>query len=149
VIAEHGRPVHLHWRYVALVALGGAFGTAGREGLTLAIPSLGTFPLATFTINLTGAFLLGFLLEALTRHGPDDGGRRTIRLFLGTGFLGGFTTYSALATDTVVLIAADDAGLALAYSLGTVIVGAVASWSGIAVAARRRGTAAVSGTVNG
>jgi CrcB protein len=149
VIAEHGRPVHLHWRYIALVALGGAFGTAGREGLTLAIPSLGAFPLATFAVNLTGAFLLGFLLEALTRRGPDNGGRRTLRLLLGTGFLGGFTTYSTLATDTVLVLAADNTAIALAYSLGTVAVGAVASWAGIAVAAGRRGTAGASRVVNG
>jgi CrcB protein len=149
VIAEHGHPVHLHWRYVALVALGGAVGTAGREALTLATPSLGTFPIATFAINLTGSFLLGFLLEALSRRGRDTGGRRTLRLLLGTGFLGGFTTYSTLATDTVLLITADNAAIALAYSLGTVVVGATASWAGIAVAARRRETAAISPTVNG
>ena len=62
------------------------------------------------------------------------------RLFVGTGFLGGFTTYSALALDTAALAGAGLAGHAAAYGLGTVVVGAAASLVGILVAARvRRG----------
>ncbi|MGO4692285.1 fluoride efflux transporter FluC [Glaciibacter sp. 2TAF33] len=123
---------------MGLVAVGGVFGTAAREGLTLAlpvrIPAAGGFPLAILLINLGGAFLLGWLLEALTRRGPDAGRRRTLRLLLGTGFLGGFTTYSALATDTA-LILGDHVGIAVGYSLGSVVAGALATWAGIAVGA--------------
>jgi CrcB protein len=131
---RHPRPAHLHWRYVGLVALGGTFGTAAREALVLAIPPLGAFPLAVFLINIAGTFLLGLLLEALARHGADSGNRRTLRLLLGTGFLGGFTTYSALAVDSALLVGGVG-GLGLLYALGTVVVGAAATWGGIAIGA--------------
>lgn len=138
-----GRPraVHHHKRYLALVAAGGTVGTAAREGITLALPRIGDFPLATFLINITGAFLLGLLLEALARGGPDAGARRTLRLLLGTGALGGFTTYSTLATDSALLLRQGDALVALEYALVTLILGALASWTGVLVAAtthRRR-----------
>jgi fluoride exporter len=138
---RHPRPVHLHWRYVGLVALGGVFGTATREALTLAVPSNGAFPLAIFLVNIIGAFLLGVLLEGLTRRGPDAGRRRTLRLLVGTGFLGGFTTYSALAVDSALLLSSQagatgaQVGVGFGYALGTVLVGAVATWGGIVVGA--------------
>lgn len=126
------RPVHLRWQYLALVALGGTVGTALRELLTLTLPAAGQFPVVTFGINAVGALLLGALLESLTRRGPDEGRRRALRLLVGTGVLGGFTTYSALATDTGLLLAGDHLSTALLYALGTLIVGSLASWAGIA-----------------
>lgn len=138
---SQARPVHLHWRYIGLVALGGAIGTAGREGLTLAVPNIGAYPSTIFAVNIVGAFLLGVLLDALVRRGPDAGGRRAIRLLLGTGVMGGFTTYSTLATDTALLFRDGAAGLAVTYSLATVLVGAAATALGIVAAAsahRRR-----------
>ncbi len=129
------RPVHLRWDAVGLVALGGAAGTAARVAITLTLPSAGTFPFATFAINILGAFLLGMLLEVLVRRGPDTGRLRGIRLLAGTGFLGGFTTYSALATDTAMLTGGDT-GTALAYSLGTLLVGGAATWVGIVAGTR-------------
>ena len=139
----HGpvRPVHLTWRYLGLVAAGGTVGTALRALVTIAIPPLGHFPVATFGINILGAFLLGALLEALARRGPDEGRRRVVRLLVGTGVLGGFTTYSALAVDANMLLTRDTVGTALLYSLGTIVLGAVATWVGIALSAalhRRR-----------
>ena len=87
-------------------------------------------PIATFGINVIGAFLLGVLLELLADYSHDVGWSRRVRLGVGTGGLGGFTTYSALATETVVL-AATHPGRAAAYAVGTVIVGGVASIGGI------------------
>jgi fluoride exporter len=132
------RPVHLRWDAVALVALGGAAGTAARVAITLAVPSVGVFAVGTFAINVVGAFLLGMLLEVLARRGPDAGQLRSIRLLFGTGFLGGFTTYSALATDTAMLTGGDT-GTALAYSLGTILIGGVATWAGILIGSRLAG----------
>jgi CrcB protein len=129
------RPVHLRWRFVGLVFVGGTAGTASREFLTLLVPSADGFPTATLVINVVGAFLLGALLETIVRHGRDSGGRRVLRLVLGTGFLGGFTTYSALAIDTSMLAASGDIPFAVAYPLGTILIGAVATWAGIAIAA--------------
>ncbi|HET9690947.1 MAG TPA: CrcB family protein, partial [Acidimicrobiales bacterium] len=83
---------------MALVVVGGFAGAGGREAVEQALPpSPGAFPVATFAINLAGAFVLGALLEALVRAGDDTGWRRRARLVAGTGFCGAFTTYSTLA----------------------------------------------------
>jgi CrcB protein len=134
-------PLHLRPRSLLLVFAGGAIGTAARYLLSLSVPSVGGVPLITLAINVTGAFVLGWLLQALALRGPDEGARRDVRLFAGTGILGGYTTYSSLAVDTDGLIAAQSVGLSIAYAAATIVVGAVASVAGIAVAsaiARRR-----------
>src|SRR5690606_24663863 len=132
-------PAPLHLASLALVFVGGTFGTAGREALTLLIPPSGGVPWAVLAANLVGAFALGVLLEGLVRRGADHGARRTLRLLFGTGFLGGFTTYSALAGDTAALIGAGDATLATVYAIGTVLVGVVATGAGVALAAAVHG----------
>ena len=140
--ASSARPVHLRWQHLALVFAGGTVGTAVRELLAISVPPVAGVAVVIVGINVFGAFLLGLLLETLARSGPDDGRRRQLRLLLGTGVLGGFTTYSALATDTSLLLADDRVGTALLYALGTVIVGAITAWAGIACGAalhRRRG----------
>jgi CrcB protein len=131
------RAVHLQPVHLGVVALGGAVGTAAREALSITIPSIGGFPVAVLAINVSGAFVLGLLLEALARRGPDEGRRRLARLLVGTGFCGGFTTYSSLSASTAVLLATGAAGPAVLYSLGTLLVGGAASWAGIAFGALR------------
>jgi fluoride exporter len=135
-------PVHLHWRSVLLVFVGGAIGTTVRYLLSAAVPSVGGIPLAILAINVTGAFVLGWLLEALALRGPDAGRRRDLRLFAGTGILGGYTTYSSFAVDTDGLFAAHDPVGGIGYAVATIAIGALASVAGIAAAAvivRRRG----------
>ena len=80
------------------------------------------------------------LLQVLGRTGADPGRRRLARLFGGTGILGGFTTYSALATDTVRLWQTGSPAESAGYAVGTVLLGAIASVAGIAGGAlfRRR-----------
>lgn len=131
-----GRPLHLSLPHLGLVLLGGMSGTAAREGLSLAIPGVNGLPTTILLVNIVGAFLLGLLLESLLRAGHDDGARRTLRLMLGTGFLGGFTTYSTFAVDSVLLLGSPGAGpgMGVVLMLATVLVGAAASWAGIAVA---------------
>lgn len=129
------RPIHLHWRYIGLVFVGGTIGTCARYLLSVAIPPWNGLPVAIFLINMSGAFLLGWLLEALSRGGTDVGLRRNIRLFVGTGILGGYTTYSTFALDTDGLIASEHFGGSILYGLGTIIIGAAASVAGIAVGA--------------
>ena len=126
------RPLHLRPSSIAVVFLGGAVGTGLREALSLAFPPLNGVPWAIFGINIVGAFLLGLLLESLARRGPDVGQRRLTRLLLGTGVMGGFTTYSALAADTASLIGSGRSTMALAYGIATVVIGALATWAGIA-----------------
>ena len=142
------RPVHLRWQHIALVFAGGTVGTAARELLAITVPPVAGVAVVIVGINVAGAFLLGLLLETLARRGPDEGRRRSLRLLLGTGVLGGFTTYSALATDTSLLLADDRLSTALIYALGTVIVGALAAWAGIGAGAALHGRRSSRGTVS-
>jgi len=123
------------------VAVGGALGTALRAGLVLASPPHGVDDVdaVVLAINVVGAFALGLLLERLVLRGPDRGRRRAGRLLVGTGVLGGFTTYSTLALDTARLLQEGRAGMALAYALGTVLLGAGAALAGIRCGARAHG----------
>ena len=131
------RPPHLQGRLLVLVLLGGAAGTLARRAVGLAVPPVADLPLGTLVVNLVGAFVLGALLEHLAGRGRDEGRRRDLRLTFGTGFCGGFTTYSALAVDTDGLLRAGQVGPGLAYALGTVALGLVASALGVAAARRR------------
>jgi CrcB protein len=126
------RPAHLRPSLVALVALGGAGGSAARHGVQVALGSVDRLPVGTLAANVVGAFTLGLLLELLTRPGADHGRRRDLRLLLGTGFLGGFTTYSAFALETERLVATGEPALALSYALATVAGGFAASVLGVA-----------------
>jgi CrcB protein len=114
------------------VAAGGAVGTLLRALAEETLPARGGFPVATLGVNLIGAFLLGALLETLARRGPDTGRRRMLRLGLGTGVLGGFTTYSTLAVEAATLPPA----LGAAYLAGTAVLGAAASIAGILLGRR-------------
>lgn len=127
------RPGRPDGRVVAAVAAGGALGAAARYGIALGWPTPpGEFPWATLLTNLVGCALLGALMRLLTagivRH-------RMIRPFLGTGVLGGFTTFSAYALESHALLAAGRPGLAGAYLLGTV-AGALLAFRLGALAAR-------------
>ncbi len=128
-------PVHLGASAGALVVVGGAIGTFLRYALSQVIPAWQGIPVAILLVNVVGAFLLGLLIELLARGGPDHGGRRAIRLFAGTGVLGGFTTYSTFALDTDGLLQAAQVGGSVLYALTTVVVGAAASVAGIALGA--------------
>ena len=137
------RPQHLRWSSIAFVTVGGTLGAALRELLVLVLPvtvrlGTGSFDAVIFAINVSGALALGVLLEALLRSGPEDDRRRHLRLLLGTGVLGGYTTYSTLATQTARLVGDGQTGAAVLYSLGTVLLGALATWAGIALASWRR-----------
>lgn len=125
-------------RGIGLVALGGTVGTLARYLLDALIGDTAGLPLGIFIINITGAFLLGVLIESLALGGPDRGRRRDLRLLLGTGLLGGYTTYSLLATDIAALLIGHHIAEALGYGLATVLLGSLASWTGILTARTRR-----------
>nr|WP_276610713.1 CrcB family protein [Kineococcus siccus] len=122
---------------MALVATGGALGTLARWGTAHVLPPAGSWPLATFAVNVAGSFLLGLLLEALLRRGAEDAGRAALRLGLGTGFCGGFTTYSSFAVEVDGLLRDGSAGGAAVYALGTVVAGLLAALAGVALAGAR------------
>jgi CrcB protein len=131
------RPAHLSASNFAIVVAGGTAGTGLRYLIDTLIPSWHGLPVATVGINVVGAFLLGVLLETLALRDPSRSSSRQVRLGVGTGVLGGFTTYSALATHTTIL-AASRPGAAAGYALATVIIGAAASIFGIWVGRRGR-----------
>ncbi|MDQ0756594.1 CrcB family protein [Arthrobacter sp. B3I4] len=147
--ARAHRPVHLHPGFVLLVVAGGMAGALARYGLSTVLPSPGGWPLPTLVINLAGAFLLGLLLEALVRRGPDAGRLRRVRLLAGTGFMGAFTTYSTLALEATNLLGSGRSTDAVVYVAVTLLGGALATVAGIRAAAvqqsrpvnRRRGAA--------
>ncbi len=128
------RPSSLLW-----VFLGGAAGTGARALILHWFPATHGFPWAVMGINVLGAFLLGVLLQALISRGLSVGGWLKLRLLLGTGALGAFTTYSALSEGILALIHAGDVLGASLYGLGTVIVSAAATLLGISIGAARRG----------
>lgn len=131
------RPVHLQLAALGLVFGGGVMGTLARYGIETAVPHNSPgWPVATFGINIAGAFVLGLLLENLVRRGNDTGNRRRLRLLAGTGFCGAFTTYSTFALETVLLARDGHVATALAYAVVTVVVGAGAAWAGIRFGAR-------------
>ena len=128
-------PPHLTWTGVGLVFAGGVVGTLARYAVGEMVGPWGAWPAATFCVNIAGAFVLGVLLEALGRRGSDVGARQRLRLLIGTGFLGAFTTYSALAVETSVLVRDGSAPVALGYAAGSVVVGFLAAMLGIWTAA--------------
>ncbi len=104
-----------------LVAVGGALGALARYGLACAIPVRpGELPWATLLTNLSGCAALGLLTRAVAHQA-------WVRLFAGTGFLGGFTTFSAFALETDKLIARQCGGIALAYVLASTVGGVAAA----------------------
>ncbi len=122
-------------------------GTLARFGLSEVLPTPAGLPVGIFLINIAGAFALGLLLEALARRGPDAGRRRGLRLLLGTGFLGGFTTYSALAVDSALLVGGGRVAAGLGYLAVSVLVGLGATVLGIAAGSlvRRRSSGLAGG----
>lgn len=117
-----------------LVFVGGAIGTLARA---LAGELAGTehLTVATFGVNMLGAFGLGVLLEALARDSSETGRAHRLRLLLGAGFFGGFTTYSALALIIAELTRDGQVLAALGYGLATVIVGVLATLLGVLLGA--------------
>jgi fluoride exporter len=133
------RPHHADPRLVLVVAAGGVVGTLARYGVNQVVPQLvardGGVPLATLVENLLGAFLLGLLLESLVRAGAENDRRRLVRLGVGTGVLGGFTTWSGLAFEVQQLGAGGDVPLGVAYGVGSVVLGVVTCTLGVLLAA--------------
>ncbi|MFS0895203.1 fluoride efflux transporter FluC [Microbacterium sp. 179-I 3D3 NHS] len=109
-------------RRVLLVALGGTLGTAARLALALVLPDVGGFPVAVLIANVLGALLIGVLAARLP--GSSD-----LRVMLGSGALGGFTTYSSFAVGTIGLAASPS--VAVGYVVGSLVLGLAAAALGL------------------
>jgi CrcB protein len=118
---------------LATIALGGGLGSVARYLLIQTWPArAGAFPWATFTVNVTGCFLLGAVMVLMLQVWPPS---RYLRPFLGVGVCGGFTTFSTYALEVRDLAAAGRWTLANAYTVDTLFAALAAVWLGV-VAAR-------------
>ncbi len=118
---------------VLIVAIGGAIGAALRYVTSLcALRILGANALwGTAGINILGSFAMGIFVELLARR---YGGSPELRLFVATGILGGFTTFSAFSLDFAVLFERGDLGQAFAYVAISVIISIAALFAGLHLA---------------
>jgi CrcB protein len=130
--SHHARPTLAHG---LTVLAGGAIGTLARDLLLRAAPAahLG-FPWMLVSLNLVGAAALGLLVARVLDPHPH---RVELRLFLATGILGGFTTYSSLVSASIVLGHNGHLATGFATMLGTSLAGVAAAWAG----SRRRSQA--------
>jgi CrcB protein len=117
---------------LVLVALGGGLGAAGRHLVNVAsLRLLGPhFPVGTLVVNVLGGFLMGLLAGWLALRA--SGGGQALRLFLATGVLGGFTTFSAFSLDAFLLWERGDVGQAAAYVVASVLFSICALFAGLA-----------------
>ncbi|HEY6025987.1 MAG TPA: fluoride efflux transporter CrcB [Pseudolabrys sp.] len=115
-----------------IVFLGGGLGAALRHGINLGVARLlgGGFPYATFFINVTGSFVMGLMAAWFAFKG---GAPQHWRLFLTTGVLGGYTTFSTFSLDAALLYERDQFGLMALYVIGSVALGLVGLFAGLAI----------------
>lgn len=112
-----------------LVMAGGAVGAGLRFGVgAWAAAMMGSgFPWGTLIVNLAGGLLLGLLAGAVAREGAGA----PVHLLLGTGLLGGFTTFSAFSVEAAAMIERGEFGLALAYALASVVGSVLLLFAGL------------------
>ena len=127
-------PPQLHRGAVAAIALGGALGSVGRWGVSEVLPhAAGRFPWDTLLTNAAGCLLIGVLMVLVAerwRHRP------LVRPFLGTGILGGFTTFSTYLVDTRTVAVHGHPLEAVLYLVGSLAVGLLAVVAGLSVTQR-------------
>ncbi|MDT0570081.1 fluoride efflux transporter CrcB [Streptomyces sp. DSM 3412] len=143
-VADPPRPAPWHGQapVVGVVAVGGGIGAAARYGAALLWPTGTTgFPWTTFWVNVVGCFVIGLLMVVVTEVWTVH---RLVRPFLGTGVLGGFTTFSTYAVDIQRLIEEGHPTTALAYLAATLLAALLAVLTAVRLATtaahRVRGT---------
>ena len=115
-----------------IVFIGAGIGGALRHGVNVGAAKLFGygFPFGTFIVNVLGSFLMGLLAGYFAYRA---GVPQHMRLFLTTGILGGFTTFSAFSLDAALLVERHSFGLAAGYVAGSVAAGVAALFLGLAV----------------
>jgi fluoride exporter len=124
------------YRELAAVFAGGALGTLARTGLSsLAVADPTRWPWPTFTVNIVGAFLLGYFTTRLLERLPLSSYRRPL---LGTGLCGGLSTFSTMQVEILKMIEAHAWGLAVAYAAASIVAGYAAIYLATAIVRRVR-----------
>ncbi len=116
---------------ILLVGLGGFIGSVARYklgGWLLHLTAQEKFPYSTFAVNIVGCLVVGILAGLAEKHELFGQGAR---LFLFTGLLGGFTTFSAFGLETMFLLRRGEPWIAALYVVASVLLGLVAVWIGI------------------
>ena len=119
------------------VFVGGGFGAVLRWQLGramtgwLGVPLVTAFPFATLAVNAAGSLAMGLLAGWLARHG--GGGGEQLRLLLGVGLLGGFTTFSAFSLEMVMLLERGNYLFALLYGILSIAMGITGLMVGLGV----------------
>jgi CrcB protein len=115
-----------------LVFIGGGLGSTLRHIINMVTPRvIGTgFPYHTFIINITGSIVMGLIAGYLAFKSEAS---QPWRLFLMTGILGGYTTFSAFSLDAAMLYERGEIGLALFYVLGSVVFSIAGLFAGLAL----------------
>ena len=115
-----------------LVFFGGGCGASLRHAINMASArALGTdFPYGTFIINISGSIVMGLIAGYLAFRGEAS---QPWRLFLMTGILGGYTTFSAFSLDTALLYERGELGLAALYVVGSVALSIMGLFAGLAI----------------
>lgn len=121
-------------RWLSLIFLGGACGTMLRAALERFALADGASVWLVLVINVVGSFILGMVLELVSAV-ADHRWRQAVRLVVGTGFLGGLTTYSTFMLQTTEYLRTGEVVLAGSYLLGTVLGGLGAALAGITIGA--------------
>ncbi|MFN4019753.1 MAG: fluoride efflux transporter CrcB [Erythrobacter sp.] len=120
------------------VALGGAVGSALRYHVGRAVSGLAgpgnTFPWGTLSVNIIGSLAMGVLVGWLARGTTPAHTGESVRLLIGVGFLGGFTTFSAFSSELVTLVHRGQPGLAAGYATASLIAGMAAVIIGLVAA---------------
>jgi CrcB protein len=111
-------------RELAAIFAGGFLGAVARAEVVQALPyHAGRWPWATFIVNLTGAFLVGYFTTRLQERLPVSAYRRPL---LGTGFCGALTTFSAMQLELLRMLDGGRIGLAFAYAISSISAGFLA-----------------------
>ncbi|NUR82461.1 MAG: fluoride efflux transporter CrcB [Nonomuraea sp.] len=126
-----------HWaQALALVALGGGVGAVARHLLTEVLMGAAyPLPWPTLVVNVVGCLLLGLLTVELAKRPLH---RQPLTMLLGTGFLGGFSTFSHFVDGVRQLTSGGTPGWAAVYLVLTVCLGLLAVWAGVHLGRRRR-----------
>jgi len=123
-------------RELLAVFAGGAVGAVARALVGELLPhDPGSWPWATFGVNVAGAFILGWLITRLQERVPPSAYRRPL---LGTGFCGALTTFSTMQVELLRMLDRGSVGLALGYAAASVLCGFLAVWLSTGLVRRAR-----------